>query len=52
MYTVANYVPNKTPLMADLPAERLDNQSFPFIHVAMDCFCPFVVKKLRRSMKR
>ena len=38
--------------MADLPAERLDYQSYPFTHVGMDYFGPFEVKMLRRSMKR
>ena len=40
------------PLMADLPAERLDYQSHPFTHVGIDYFGPFEVKLLRRSMKR
>ena len=38
--------------MADLPAERLDYQSYPFTHVGMDYFGPFEIKLLRRSMKR
>ena len=42
----------KSPFMADLPAERLDYQSFPFTHVGMDYFGPFEFKMLRRSMKR
>ena len=40
------------PLMANLPAERLDYQSHPFTHVGIDYFGPFEVKLLRRSMKR
>ena len=43
---------NKTPFMADLPPERLDNQSYPFTNVGVDYFGPFEVKLLRRSMKR
>ena len=43
---------NKTPLMADLPPERLDYQSYPFTNVGVDYFGPFEVKLLRRSMKR
>ena len=38
--------------MADLPSERLDDQSSLFTHVGMDYFSPFEVKILRRSMKR
>ena len=42
----------KSPLMADLPAERLDYQSYHFTNVGVDYFGPFEVKLLRRSMKR
>ena len=42
----------KSPLMADLPAERLDYQSYPLTDVGVDYFGPFEVKFLRRSMKR
>ena len=42
----------KSPLMADLPAERLDYQSYPFTNVGVDYFGPFKVKLLQRSMKR
>ena len=42
----------KAPLMADLPLERLDYQSYPFTNVGVDYFGPFEVKMLRRSMKR
>ena len=40
------------PLMADLPAERLVYQSYPFTHVGKDHFGSFEVKMLRRSKKR
>ena len=42
---------NKTPLMADLPPERPDFQSFPFTNIVVDYFCPFEIRVLRRSMK-
>ena len=42
----------KVPFMADLPTERLDYQSYPFINVGVDYFGPFEVKLLRRTMKR
>ena len=38
--------------MADLPTERLDYQSYPFMSVGVDFFGPFEVKLLRRTMKR
>ena len=37
--------------MADLPTERLDYQSYPFINVGVDHFGPFEVKLLRGTMK-
>ena len=40
------------PLMPDLPAERLDYQSYPSTHVGIEYFGPFEVKLLRRSLKR
>ena len=40
------------PLVADLPAEKLDYQSYPFTHVGIEYFGPFEVQLLRRSMKR
>ena len=41
----------KVPFMADLPTERLDYQSYPFINVGVDYFGPSEVKLLR-TMKR
>ena len=53
MHTLANYVRRKkSPLMADLPAERLDYQSYPFTHVGMYYFGQFELKLLRSSMNR
>ena len=42
----------KVPFIADLPAERLDYQSYPFVNVDVDFFGPFEAKLLRRTMKR
>ena len=42
----------KVPFMADLPTERLDYPSYPFIKVGVDYFGPFEVKLLRGTMKR
>ena len=42
----------KVPFMADLPTERLDYQSYPFINVGVDYFGPFEFKLLRITMKR
>ena len=38
--------------MADLPTERLDYQSNPFLNVGVESFGPFEVKLLRKTMKR
>ena len=37
--------------MADLPTERLDYQSYPFMSVRVDYFGPIEVELLRRSME-
>ena len=41
----------KVLFMAHLPTGSLDYQSYPFINVGGDCFGPFEVKLLRRTMK-
>lgn len=38
--------------MADLPAERVTPDNPPFSYVGVDCFGPFVVKRVRSQLKR
>ena len=40
------------PFMADLPRERLQERVFPFTNIGDDCFGPFEVKFMRKTMKR
>ena len=42
----------KSPILVDLPAERLDYQSNPFTNVGVGYFGTFEATMLRRTLKR